>query len=156
MQNAVVTSLRIFSGGQTGVDRAALDIALELGLGHGGWCPRGRRAEDGSIHPRYHLRETAEKDYSARTRRNVESTDGTLILYKGELEGGTEYTAQIAGQLHKPLLMVDLDQPVGADTFKDWLARNNISILNVAGPRESKYPGIYQQSAALLRELLAG
>ena len=155
MQKPAVPLLRIFSGGQTGVDRAALDVAIELGLEHGGWCPQGRRAEDGSIHPRYRLRETADKEYAGRTRLNVQDTDGTLILYMGELEGGTEFTAELAGQLRKPLLMVDLDHPVDAGTLKNWLGQHHIGTLNIAGPRESKQPGIYAQAVFILRRLLS-
>lgn len=137
------------------MDRAALDVAIELGLEHGGWCPRGRRAEDGSLPPRYHLRETAQDNYSSRTRLNVKDSDGTLILYRGELEGGSELTAHFAGELHKPVLIVDLDHPVDAGTFKDWLKQHHIGTLNIAGPRESKQPGIYQQTVELLRGLLS-
>ena len=155
MQKPVVAILRIFSGGQTGVDRAALDVAIELGLEHGGWCPQGRRAEDGPIHPGYCLRETNDRDYSSRTRLNVADTDGTLLLNRGKLEGGTELTAQFAEQLQKPLLLVDLDHPVDAGTFKEWLNQHHIDTLNIAGPRESKQPGIYQQAVNLLRRLLS-
>ena len=155
MQKPAVTSLRIISGGQTGVDRAALDIAIELGLEHGGWCPQGRRAEDGSIPSHYLLRETAEYDYSSRTRLNVKEADGTLLLYRGKLEGGSELTLHFAGEMHKPVLIVDLDNPVAAGTVKDWLHRHHIGTLNIAGPRESKHPGIYRQAAALLRRILS-
>lgn len=147
-------SLRIFSGGQTGVDRAALDVAIEFGLEHGGWCPRGRQAEDGSIPSRYQLRETADAEYATRTRLNVEDSDGTLVLNRGELNGGTKLTIQFAEQAHKPLLVVDPDQPMTAVTFKRWLAQHRIGTLNIAGPRESKQPGIYAQAVALLRTLL--
>ena len=155
MQKPAVTSLRIISGGQTGVDRAALDMAIELGLEHGGWCPQGRKAEDGSIPPRYHLRETAEYNYSSRTRLNVKEADGTLLIYRGKLEGGTEQTAQFAGELHKPVLIVDLDNPVDAGTVKDWLHRHKIDTVNIAGPRESKQPGIYKETLDLLRKQLS-
>jgi Predicted Rossmann fold nucleotide-binding protein involved in DNA uptake len=147
---------QIISGGQTGVDRAALDIAIELGIVHGGWCPRGRRAEDGCIPPGYRLRETNVTDYAERTRRNVEEADGTLILNQGELQGGTEFTAQYAALLQKPLLIVDLDQACSPDTLRNWLAVHQIHILNIAGPRESKSPGIYQKSMNRLRMLLTG
>ena len=154
MQKPSVSPLRIISGGQTGVDRAALDCAIDLGLKHGGWCPQGRRAEDGSIHPRYQLRETADKDYAVRTRRNVEDSDGTLILYRGSIEGGTELTAQLADLLRKPLFIIDLDHTADAGTLKDWLIKCHIGTLNIAGPRESKQPGIYYQACTLLRRLL--
>jgi hypothetical protein len=155
MQKSPVISLRVYSGGQTGVDRAALDVAIESDLEHGGWCPQGRRAEDGSIPLHYHLRETPEQSYSCRTRRNVEDSDGTLIIYRDKLEGGTELTAQLANELRKPVMIVDLAHPVNEGTFKDWLKQHRIGILNIAGPRESKQPGIYQQSVDLLRRLLS-
>ena len=155
MQKPVVTSLRIHSGGQTGVDRAALDVAIELGLEHGGWCPQGRIAEDGIIPPRYRLRETEDNDYSSRTRLNARDADGTLILNHGELEGGTALTAHFAGALRKPVLIIDLEHPVDTGIFKDWLKQHRIGILNIAGPRESKQPGIYQQAVDLLRILLS-
>ena len=147
--------LRIHSGGQTGVDRAALDVAIESGLEHGGWCPQGRKAEDGVIPERYHLTETTDISYSSRTRLNVEDTDGTLILYRDGLEGGTALTAHLAEELHKPLLMIDVEHPVAEGIFKDWLQQHRIVTLNIAGPRESKQPGIYRQTLDLLRKLLA-
>src|SRR5207302_8438813 len=99
---------RIISGGQTGVDRAALDVALELGLPCGGWCPRGRRAEDGPLDARYPLRETPWSGYPQRTGWNVRDSDGTLILTRGRPDRGTAYTAEVAGRLHKPCLILDL------------------------------------------------
>ncbi len=145
---------RIISGGQTGVDRAALDTAIALGIPHGGWCPRGRRAEDGAIHPRYELRETDSEEYGDRTFFNVRDSDGTLILNSGELEGGTRFTADIAGRLHRPVLIIDLAGTPGLEAARDWLSRNRISTLNVAGPRESRCSGIQQQAGDFLRRLL--
>nr|WP_305800882.1 putative molybdenum carrier protein [Thiolapillus sp.] len=91
--------IRIISGGQTGVDRAALDVALELGLRCGGWCPKGRLALDGPLDERYPLKETESADYSVRTRLNVRDADATLILNCGELSGGTAYTLRVAEEL---------------------------------------------------------
>lgn len=145
--------MRIISGGQTGVDRAALDTAIELGLEHGGWCPQGRKAEDGIIACRYRLHETADDKYAARTRLNVQDADGTLILYCGSLAGGTQLTAQLAGQLHKPLLLVDLGNPAPVEEIRAWLSANHIATVNIAGPRESKNPGIYQEARRLLHTL---
>ena len=93
---------KIISGGQTGVDRAALDVALALGLAVGGGCPKGRRAEDGIIPDRYPLTETPEPNYEARTRRNVEDADGTLILNRGKLDGGTALTAATPARSASP------------------------------------------------------
>ena len=100
---------KLISGGQTGVDRAGLDVALALGLAIGGWCPQGRRAEDGILPDRYPLTETPEPDYETRSRRNVEDADGTLILKRGQLDGGTALTASYARQIGKPCLVVALE-----------------------------------------------
>ena len=137
--------MKIVSGGQTGVDRAALDVALALALGLpvGGGCPKGRRAEDGVIPDRYPLMETPEPDYETRTRRNVEDSDGTLILNLGTLDGGTVLTARHARQIGKPCLIVALEEGMEPTAFRAWLDRNQIAVLNVAGPRESKRPGVY-------------
>ncbi len=101
---------KIVSGGQTGVDRAALDAAATLGLQRGGWCPRGRRAEDGVIPRHYPLQETDSPRYDVRTRRNVRDSDATLILHRGTLRGGTRFTAEYCRQRRKPCLLVDLSQ----------------------------------------------
>ncbi|HPE73590.1 MAG TPA: putative molybdenum carrier protein [Candidatus Competibacter sp.] len=145
---------KIISGGQTGVDRAALDVALALGLAVGGWCPKGQRAEDGRIPDRYPLTETAEMDCETRTRRNIEDSDGTLILNRGKMEGGTALTADLARQIGKPCLIVALEEGIEPATFQDWLVANSITVLNVAGPRESKRPGVYAAAARCLRALL--
>jgi hypothetical protein len=136
--------MKIISGGQTGVDRAALDVAIELGIPHGGWCPKGRLAEDGPIPDRYQLSETESADYPARTERNVADSDATLILYRGRIAGGTDLTLRLAKQLRRPWLAVDLDGNPDPAEVSAWLKRENIEILNVAGPRESQSPGIGQ------------
>lgn len=134
--------LRIVSGGQTGVDRAALDVAIALGIDHGGWCPRGRLAEDGQIPARYQLRETDSSDYAVRTEQNVIDSDGTLVLYLGQMSGGTELTRRVARKHRRPVLEIDLaNQPNAGDVHR-WLDTNNIQVLNVAGPRESSSPGV--------------
>src|SRR5262245_38660861 len=129
--------IKIISGGQTGVDRAALDAALELGIPCGGNCPRGRLAADGTIPDRYPLTEIASDDYSVRTKANVLDADGTLILNYGQsLTGGTAFTAEIASEFGKPLLIVDMNNPRYASEVVAWLHSNKIHTLNVAGPRE--------------------
>jgi hypothetical protein len=146
---------KIVSGGQTGVDRAALDVALELGLPCGGWCPKGRRAEDGPLPERYPLRETASAAYPARTARNVREADGTLILTRGEPDRGTALTARLAEQSGKPYLSLDLARRPDLTEVRAWAAAHGVQILNVAGPRESSQPGIYDQAKAFLRAVLA-
>ncbi len=161
---AIETSVRRFhpwvrtlvSGGQTGVDRAALEVAEALGIEHGGWCPAGRRAEDGRIPDRFRLVETERADYRQRTRRNVEDSDATLILARGELRGGTRLTARIAEAVGRPLLSLDLDGPVARERFEAWLETHAVRRLNVAGPRESGEPGIQADAAACLTGLLTG
>jgi hypothetical protein len=141
---------RIVSGGQTGVDRAALDVALELGIPCGGWCPRGRRADDGRIPARYPLTETGSPFYKVRTERNVRDSDGTLILNLGKLDGGTAYTARMAKKHGKPCLIVSLDSEVDPRQITEWLRANNMRCVNIAGPREGKRPGVYAAARDLL------
>ena len=145
---------KIVSGGQTGVDRGALDAAIALGIPHGGWCPRGRLAEDGTIPARYELTETDSPEYHVRTEKNVLDSDATLILYRGELRGGTKLTRQLAERHAKPCLVVDLDHPTDLDEIRQWILRSQVAKLNVAGPRESQSPGISAQAEELLRRLL--
>jgi hypothetical protein len=146
---------RVISGGQTGVDRAALDAASALGLPTGGWCPKGRRAEDGPIARRYPLTETPSTRYAQRTEWNVRDADGTLIVCRGEPVGGTAQTMACAARRGKPYLVVDLTRPPPASAVAAWVHRHAVAVLNVAGPRESWCPGITAQAAAWLREVFA-
>ena len=144
---------RIVSGGQTGADRAALDWAIAHGIEHGGWCPRGRRAEDGRIARQYRLRETPSHAYAQRTRWNVRDSDGTLIISRSpELSGGSGYTARCAERLGRPWQHVH----PGADSITlvvAFLEQRRIRTLNVAGPRVSTDPGIYEYVYAILERL---
>ena len=131
---------KILSGGQTGVDRGALDAALEAGVDCGGWCPRGRLAEDGRIPCRYPLREAASSRYIERTRRNVRDSDATLVLAWGAPTGGTRATVRWAERLAKPCLVLDLDDlddTAAASRACAWIAARGVAALNVAGPRAS-------------------
>jgi hypothetical protein len=145
---------KIISGGQTGVDRAALDVAMEVGIPCGGWCPKGRRAEDGRIPEHYPLQEASSKEYPLRTRLNVEDSDGTLVLTAGSPTGGTALTLKLARQLHKPFLLVDLARDANPSALRLWLRENHIGVLNIAGPREGESSGIYEQASAFLRKAL--
>jgi hypothetical protein len=155
----LTVAITIVSGGQTGADRAALDFAIAHGIPHGGWCPLGRRAEDGVLDARYQLRETESRNYRQRTRRNVADSDATLILNLGELVDGSLATRQFAEQANKPVCVVPLDaDDLAAEVrrVRKWLAAHRIVVLNVAGPRESKRPGIYSRALAFLESSFAG
>ncbi len=140
---------KVVSGGQTGVDRAALDMALQLEISCGGWCPKGRRAEDGSLDAIYPLRETPRSGYPQRTEWNVRDSDGTLVLYRKLLTGGSAYTVELAQQYDRPCLVLDLSAHPARETILEWVAQHHIHILNVAGSRESGSPGIYQDAREL-------
>ena len=135
---------RIVSGGQTGVDRAALDVAIAREIPHGGWCPLGRIAEDGPIPSCYQLEEHSSPKYADRTKRNVIDSDATLVLYSSKLEGGTFKTYRYAECIAKPCLKIRLTHPGRIERVHEWLEKSNVRILNIAGPRASKEPEIYQ------------
>ena len=144
---------RIVSGGQTGADRGALDFAIQHGYIHGGWAPHGRLAEDGVIPAKYQLTEIAEGGYRQRTRRNVADSDATLIVNLGELDGGTLATQVFAEKSGKPCLVVQADPGISegmVDSVLAWLRQHDVKILNVAGPRESKRPGICRLTSEML------
>ena len=140
---------RIVSGGQTGVDRAGLEVAIALGIEHGGWCPRGRLSEDGTIPSRYQLTEMDSADYPVRTEQNVIDSDATLILYEGKLKGGTLLTRRICKRLDKPFLCLRIDHKLPADV-RGWLLETRPATLNIAGPRESTSGGIFERSLEFL------
>jgi len=144
---------RIVSGGQSGADRAALDWAIEHGIAHGGWCPRGRRAEDGPIARHYLLRETPSHDYQQRTRWNVRDSDATLVFSRTtKLSGGSAYTARCAERLGRPWQHVH----PGVDpirTIESFLKEHRVRTLNVAGPRASTDSAIYDYVFGVLQRL---
>src|SRR5262245_15865633 len=148
---------RLVSGGQSGVDRGALDAALALGFPCGGWCPAGRLAEDGPIPDRYPVVELPGADYRRRTRRNVLDTDATLIIAFGALSGGTLETLRDCERFGKPHLVIDATATEAADTAMraaGFLEERGIEVLNVAGPRESSYPGARAYAEAAITLLL--
>lgn len=145
---------RIITGGQTGVDRAAWDAALESGIAIGGWVPSEKWAEDGRIPEIYRgLNETRSRDPAARTRSNVRDSDGTLIVSRGDLTGGSAFTRSLCEEMGRPVLHIDLSKTsdhVAVSLIIEWFATNKIRILNVAGPRASEDPAIYSLSKKLL------
>ena len=147
--------MKIISGGQTGADRAALDAAIRLKIPHGGWLPKGRKTEDGPLPTRYRLRELPSPKYRDRTEKNILDSDGTLIVSFGPLTGGSALTESLALRHDRPCLIInlgDIPRDHAVQAIETWLARYDIETLNVAGPRESGAPGIYQ---AVLELLLA-
>jgi hypothetical protein len=151
---------RLVSGGQTGVDRAALDVALEHGIPCGGWCPRGRRAEDGAVPAVYPLTETPLRNYRQRTAWNVRDSDATLVLAWGRPTGGTRFTVNTCREQGKPYRVEDLADPAtwapeAIADVRHWLVILHAGhIVNVAGPRESTAPGIHARAMTFLREVL--
>ncbi|MDM4014021.1 putative molybdenum carrier protein [Roseiconus lacunae] len=140
---------RFVSGGQTGVDRAGLEVAIALGIEHGGWCPRGRLSEDGSIPSRYQLVEMDSPEYPPRTEQNIIDSDATLILYEGRLGGGTLLTRRLAKRHDRPTLCLKLETAT-TEELQQWLTQTRPRSLNVAGPRESNCPGIEKRAFVFL------
>jgi len=156
--------MKIITGGQTGVDRAALDVALECAIAYGGWCPRGGWAEDLREPPgllaRYpHLRETPSADPAQRTEWNVRDSDATLIVIDQaglHVSGGTRLAHEKAVSHGKPCFVADLADPSAVANARAWLARVKPDRLGIGGPRQSEAPGIYVRARAFLRALFAG
>lgn len=148
---------KIISGGQTGADRAALDLAIEWNIAHGGWIPKGRLAEDGPLPEKYHLREMPTSDYPQRTEKNVLDSDGTLILSHGPLTGGSALTRKLAIKHGRAWLHINLSEInafMAAQAIHDWIFEQDIAVLNVAGSRESQDPKIYRATYDILEAVL--
>jgi hypothetical protein len=148
---------KIISGGQTGADQAALDVAIELGIPHDGWIPKGRKTERGRLPDKYQLKEMPTDSYPKRTEQNVKDSDGTLVISYGEMTGGTEYTVKMAREHNKPWVHVNLNRLSGeaaVQLVRAWINGNEIKVLNVAGPRASKDPRIYSAAKKILKVVL--
>ncbi len=149
--------IKIISGGQTGVDRGALDAALECGVEAGGWCPEGRKAEDGVIPDQYPLLELEGSGYRQRTKRNVIDSDGTLIIYFNQLSGGTEQTVFFCIKEKKPYLLIDateLSEQRAAERVKEFIGDHNIGVLNVAGPRASSESQAHEYTLKVVKAVI--
>ena len=147
---------KIISGGQTGADRAALDVAIEYHVPHGGWIPKGRLTEDGPLPEKYHLKEMPTESYPKRTEQNVIDSDGTLIISRGPLTGGTAYTVEMIHKHKKPFIFINLNETSELDApsiISSWAIKQGIEVLNVAGPRASKDPGIYGNVRNILERI---
>jgi hypothetical protein len=152
-----VKAFKIISGGQTGVDRAALDVALEHRIDCGGWCPPGRLDEFGKIPDHYPLQELQSGGFTERTLQNVRDSDGTVVIYPGKLFGGTEQTVRFCVVLERPHQLIDASRVAtegAAKLLADFIRKNNIGILNVAGPRQSEWPEGYAYAFRALTAFL--
>lgn len=150
--------MKIISGGQTGVDRAALDVALKHGIDCGGWCPAGRLDEFGRIPDEYPLREMEQGSFAERTLQNVKDSDGTVVFYYREPRGGTEYTIACCKQLGKAHELINANVTQSGEAaacIRGFVSKHKIDILNVAGPRQSEWPDGYAYGFAALEEALA-
>lgn len=149
--------MKIISGGQTGVDRAALDVALRHGVECGGWCPPRRLAEDGTIAAHYPLLELPSAAYADRTRANVRDSDATVIFHSAELRGGTAETVRCCDELQRPHLCIDAntaDARSAAESLAQFVRDRTACILNVAGPRASEWPAGYDYAARVLERFI--
>ena len=153
----VARQVKIISGGQTGVDRAALDLALKHGVDCGGWCPAGRLDEFGRIPDQYPVQELDAGGFSERTLQNVKDSDGTVIIYTGKLGGGTEQTVRFCQELRRPYQLIDAAKISAEDAAKliaDFVPDHEIDLLNVAGPRQSEWPEGYDYASRALEAFL--
>lgn len=149
--------IKIISGGQTGSDQAALDVAIKNNISHGGWITKGRRTENGPLSLRYNLSEINSYSYSKRTEMNILDSDGIIIFSFGKLTGGSLLTKKISKKHQKKYLHINLDVlniNGSIEKIKVWIKRNMISTLNVAGSRESKSPGIYDKTFEILDSVI--
>jgi hypothetical protein len=152
-----MSEIRIVSGGQTGVDRAALDAALQAGIACGGWCPEGRKAEDGRIPEAYPLTELAKGGYPERTLQNVMKSDATVIIYFGKPTGGTALTIEFCHKEGKPYLLIDAERlsiQAATERIGNFVSQHRLSVLNVAGPRASGVPGAYDYAYQVISKFL--
>ena len=148
---------KIISGGQTGADLAALDVAIKFDIPHGGCIPKGRLTEAGPLPDKYKLKEMPTRSYPKRTEQNVIDSDGTLIIARGKLSGGTDYTRQRTLKHKKQLLGIDLNLTShfdAASLIASWIKLQRVQILNVAGPRPSKDPRIYSDTIRILEQVV--
>ena len=148
---------KIISGGQTGADRGAIDAALKYSFPHGGWIPKGRLTEKGPLPDEYKLKEMPTKNYPDRTEKNVLASDGTVIITRGKLTGGSALTKKFAQKHKRPYLHINLDKTpafLASSEINAWINENNIEVLNVAGSRASKDPQIYEDTKYIIQGVI--
>jgi hypothetical protein len=148
-------SIVLIAGGQTGVDRAVFDFALSRGITCGGWCPKGRLAEDGTIPERYPVKEWHSPLYEDRTKQNILDSDGVLIVFGSAMDRGTRLTLQLAEMMGKRHYIHSLKQEREIRPIHNWMSDNQIRRLNIAGPRESNDNGIYLETLTFMNRLFS-
>ena len=144
---------KIISGGQTGADRASLDVAIKKGIPHGGWIPKGRKTEDGTLPTKYNLSEMTSTSYPKRKEKNILDSDGTLIISHSKITGGSSLTRKLAKQHEKPWIHLDMNTlsiKEATEQLSRWIKGHDIQTLNVAGPRQSKDPDIHRKTSEVL------
>lgn len=147
---------KIVSGGQIGVEQAALDIAIKLGVSHGGWIQKGRRTQHWTLPEKYQLQEMNTASYKDRIEKNVIDSDGTLIISHERLAGGSDYSRKMAEKHQRPCLHINLKETSGffaASAINTWIREKNIAVLNVTGPKASEDPEIYKAAMDVLESV---
>ena len=137
---------KIFSGGQTGADQAALDAAIKYNFPHGGWIQKGRKTQSGILPDKYKLEEMSTAGYKERIEQNVIESDGTVIISHGDLTGGADYSMKMTKRHKRSTLHIDLKETlafIAASKINTWIIENNIEVLNVTGSRASEDSTIF-------------
>lgn len=148
---------KIVSGGQIGVDQAALDVAIKLGVPHGGWIQKGRKTQRGILPEKYQLKEMPVAGFKDRIEQNVIHSDGTLIISHGELTGGADYSQKMAKEHNRPCLHIDLNEAsvdMAGSKINTWIIENEIEVLNVTGSRTSEDAKIYKETMVIVEEII--
>jgi hypothetical protein len=144
---------KIISGGQTGADQAALDSAIQLDMPHGGWVPKGRITQEGSLPDKYKLQEIPDDSYPSHTEQNVIDSDGTVIITHGKLYDGSDYAREMSVKHGRPWIKIDLDITAPLDAalkISNWIIENSIAILNITGSSADKDPKIYEKTRDII------
>ena len=140
---------KIISGGRIGADQAALDVAMKMGIPHGGWIQKGRKTQRGILPEKYQLKEMPVAGFKERIEQNIMDSDGTVIISHGNLTGGSDYGQEMAKKHNRPCLHIDLNETplsIASSKINTWIIENNIEVLNVSGSRTSEDPKIYKDT----------
>lgn len=144
---------KIISGGQIGADQAALDVAIKMGISHGGWIQKGRKTERGILPEKYQLKEMPVAGFKERIEQNIIDSDGMVIISHGNLTGGSDYGQEMAKKHNRPCLHIDLNEmplSIAPSEINTWIIENNIEVLNVTGSRTSEDSKIYKDTMNII------